>query len=105
VLTLVWLLGLQLHVQSVPFITKVVISNPAHDEVHSIQHYVIKFVNDAFFSCVPVSSTNKTDHYEITEILWKVTLNTITLAKKVNVFLILNNVYITLPQHLNAHVL
>ena len=25
---------------------KVVISNPAHDKVYSIQHYVIKFVSD-----------------------------------------------------------
>ena len=30
--------------QSVPF--KVVSSNPVHGEVYSIQHYVIKFVND-----------------------------------------------------------
>ena len=33
---------LQLPVQSVPIMTKVVSSNP----VHSIQHYVIKSVND-----------------------------------------------------------
>jgi hypothetical protein len=32
--------------QSVPIITKVVSSNPAHGEVYSIQHYVIKFVSD-----------------------------------------------------------
>ena len=31
-------------VQSVPIITKVESSNPAHGEVYSIQHYVIKFV-------------------------------------------------------------
>ena len=30
----------------VPSITNVVSSNPAHGEVYSIQHYVIKFVND-----------------------------------------------------------
>jgi hypothetical protein len=29
-----------------------------------------------------VSSTNKTDHHDITEILWKVALNTITLTLK-----------------------
>ena len=29
-----------------PITTKVVSSNPAHDEVCSIQHYVIKFVSD-----------------------------------------------------------
>jgi len=38
-----------------------------------VQHYVIKFVSD--FS--PVSSTIKTDHHDITEILLKVALNTI----------------------------
>ena len=33
--------------QSVPITTKVVSSNPAHGEMHnSIQHYVLKFVND-----------------------------------------------------------
>ena len=32
--------------QSVLITTKVVISNPVHDEVHSIQHYVIKFFSD-----------------------------------------------------------
>jgi len=29
-----------------PIATKVVSSNPAHGEVYSIQHYVIKFVSD-----------------------------------------------------------
>ena len=32
-------------VQSVPVTTKVVSLNLAHDEVYSIQHYVIKFVS------------------------------------------------------------
>ena len=32
--------------QSVPISTKVLSSNPAHGEVYSIQHYVIKFVSD-----------------------------------------------------------
>jgi len=32
--------------QSVPITTNVVSSNPAHGEVYSIQHYVIKFVSD-----------------------------------------------------------
>jgi hypothetical protein len=43
---IVWWLDLQLHPQSVPITTNVVSSNPAHGEVYSIQHYVIKFVND-----------------------------------------------------------
>ena len=40
------MVDLQLPVQSVPITTKVVSSNPVHGEVHSIQHYVIKFVSD-----------------------------------------------------------
>ena len=48
-----------------------------HGEVYSIQHYVIKFVSDlrqvgGFFSGTLVSSTNKTNHLVITEILLKV---------------------------------
>ena len=39
-------LDLQLPMQSVPITTKVVSLSPAHDEVYSIQHYVIKFVSD-----------------------------------------------------------
>jgi hypothetical protein len=56
-------------------------SNPANGEVYSIQHYVRKFVSDLRQVCdlllsTPVSSTNNID---ITEILWKVALSTITL--------------------------
>ena len=39
-------MDLQLPMESVPIITKVVGSNPADDDVYSIQHYVIKFVSD-----------------------------------------------------------
>ena len=48
-------------------------------EVYSTQHYVIKFVSLAgqcFFPGTPVFSTNKTDRYDIAEILLKVALNT-----------------------------
>ena len=38
--------GLQLPLQSVHITTKVMTSNAVHDEVYSIQHYVIKFVSD-----------------------------------------------------------
>ena len=38
--------GFTTTVQSVPITTKVVSSNPVQGEVHSIQHYVIKFVSD-----------------------------------------------------------
>ena len=68
--------------QSVPITTKVVSSNPVHDEVYSMQHYVIKFVSELigqWFS--PVSSTNKTDHHDIDEILLKVVLSTINQTK------------------------
>jgi hypothetical protein len=68
-------------VQSVPITTIVVSSNPAHGEVYLIQHYVIKFGSDLRQVGVPgtpVSSTNKINHHDITEILLKVALNTIT---------------------------
>jgi len=41
---------LQLPMQSVPITTNFVSLNPAHSEVHSIQHYVIKFVRLVVFS-------------------------------------------------------
>jgi hypothetical protein len=55
---------LRLHVQSVHISTNVVSWNPAHGEMYSIQHYVIKFASDmqkvdVFFPGNPVSSTNK----------------------------------------------
>jgi len=66
--------------QSVPITTKVVSLNPAHGEVYSIQLYVIKFVSELWqFS--PVSYTKKTD--DITELLLKVELNTITLTHNI----------------------
>jgi hypothetical protein len=46
VIIIVWWLDLQLHMQSVPISTNVVSSNPAHGDVYSIQHYVIKFISD-----------------------------------------------------------
>jgi hypothetical protein len=46
VVVVVWLLDLQLPVQTVLITTNVVSSNPANGEVYSIQHYVIKFVSD-----------------------------------------------------------
>ena len=50
----VWYLDLELHLESVYITTNVVSSNPVHDEVYSIQQYVIKFVRalrqvDGFF--------------------------------------------------------
>jgi hypothetical protein len=45
-----------------------------------MQHYIIKFVSDlrqvgGFSPGTPVSTTNKTDRHDITEILLKVALN------------------------------
>ena len=64
--------------QSKPITTKVVSSNFTHGEVYSIQYYVIKFSmtydRSVFFSGTPVSSTNKTNHHNITETLLKVAM-------------------------------
>jgi hypothetical protein len=46
VVVIVWYMDLQLPLQSVTITTNVVNSNPVHDEVYLIQHYVIKFVSD-----------------------------------------------------------
>ena len=45
-IVVVRLLELQLQEQYVPITTKDVSSNPVHGEVHSIQHYMTKFVSD-----------------------------------------------------------
>jgi hypothetical protein len=53
--------------------------NSVHGEVYSTQHYVIKFATGLWFSPgTPVSSINKTDCHDITEILLKVALNIMT---------------------------
>jgi hypothetical protein len=58
-----------------PITSKVVSSNPAHDEVYSI-HYILIL---AVICDRPVDfSTNKTDRHDITEKLLKLVLNTIT---------------------------
>jgi len=44
VVVITWLLDLQLPMQSVSITTNVASSNPAHGEVYSMQHYVMKFV-------------------------------------------------------------
>jgi hypothetical protein len=64
---------------SVPITTKDASLNPAHGEVYSIQHYVIKFVSDFrwFSPWYYSSSTKKTYHHDIAEILLKVALNII----------------------------
>ena len=73
---IVWYLDLQLPVQSVTITTNVVSLNPAHGQVNSIQHYAIVCQGLAtgrwFSQGTLVSSTNKTNRYDITEILLKV---------------------------------
>jgi len=63
-----------MYVQSVHIISKVVSSNPVRGEVYSIQHYVVKFVSDlrqvVGFLWVHRATI-------LTEILFKVALNTI----------------------------
>jgi len=58
---------------------------PARGKVYSIQHYVIKFVSDlrqvgGFLHVLRLPPPIKTDRQDITEILLKVVLNTITLT-------------------------
>ena len=57
-------------------------SNPVHGEEYVfLQYYVIKFASDlrqvsGFLRVLPVSSTNKPDRHDITEILLKMALTT-----------------------------
>jgi hypothetical protein len=61
----------------VPITTKVVSSKPIQGKVYSIQQYVIEVCR--WFSLgTPVSSTNKTGHHNINEILLQVAFNTLT---------------------------
>ena len=65
--------------------TKDLSSNPAHGEVYSIQHYVIKFVSDlrqvgGFLQLFRLPTIHKTDRNDIAEILLREALNTITLT-------------------------
>ena len=76
------IVGFTTIVQSVPITTKVVSLNPVHGEVYSIQHYVKQYVNalrqvSCFYPGIPVSFINKTDRYDIAEILLKVVSNII----------------------------
>ena len=78
--------------QSMPITTDVVSSSPVHGEVYSIQYYVIKFVSDlhqvigggGLSLGTLVSSTNKTDRHDSTEILLKVALKTFKPTKSTN---------------------
>ena len=56
-----------------------------HDEVYTIQHYAIKFVSARLgvSPVTPVSSTNKTERHDITEILLKVALSIINETNRI----------------------
>ena len=77
-----------------PITTKVLSSNPGHDEVYSIQHYVIRLSMAwgrsvvLVYKSTPVSSANKTNRQDIAEILLEVALNTIPLTHTVHTGLI-----------------
>ena len=78
--------------QSVPITIKVVSSNPVHDEVYSIQHYVIKFVSDwrQVGGFLRVSGLpHQKNRHDITEIFLKVALNTITQTPNPHILLFL----------------
>ena len=69
--------------------TNVVSSNPAHGEVYSIQHYVIKLISDSrqvgsFLRVFRFPPSIKLTGHDITEILLKVALSTITLTLYAN---------------------
>jgi hypothetical protein len=55
----------------VPITTNIESLNPAYSEVYLIQYYVIKFVSYLlrYSQSTPVSSTNKTDCHDTTELL------------------------------------
>ena len=67
--------------QSVLITNNVVSWNLAHGEGYSIQHYVIEYLSNLreVGGFLRVSSINKTNHRDITEILLKVALSTLTL--------------------------
>jgi hypothetical protein len=73
-------LDLPLPVQSDPITTDVVFKSRSV-EVFSKQHYLISF---PVTPGTPVSSTNKTDRHDVTEVLLKVALNTIKQTNKQN---------------------
>ena len=74
VVVIVWYLDLQLPMQSVSVINNAVISNPIQERCKLDTILCDKV---CILQCFPVSSINKTDRHDITEILLKVALNTI----------------------------
>ena len=87
VVVIIWLLDLQLPVQLVPITTKVVGSIEPHSWwgvfVTTLCGKVCQWLAAGrwFSPGIPVSSTNKTDRQDMTEILLKVMLTTINLSQ------------------------
>ena len=75
---IIWLLDLQLLMEWVPIMPEVVSSNPAHGEMYTVQHYVIKLVSDKQLGGFSEYSSFR--HHDITEILLKVAINTTKLT-------------------------
>ena len=81
-----------------------------HVEMYLIQPYVIQRLTEGlwlykFSTETPVSSTNKTDCHDITEILLKVAINTIKQTNKLNItFCELVSTCIS-PQHIALHII
>ena len=65
-----------------PITTDVLSSNLDQGEVYNIMWYSLSVTCDRFSPDPPVSSTNKTDRHDITEMLLKVALNIIKQTKK-----------------------
>ena len=71
---IVWWLDIQLAMQSVPITINILSLNPAHGGMYSIQHCDCLSVTcgrSKVFSD-DCTSTNKTDHHDVTVILLKV---------------------------------
>jgi hypothetical protein len=80
---------IHLTMQQVPFTTKIVSSNSAHGDVYSIQQNMTKFVRrlqqvGGFLVVCRFSPPIKTERHNITEILLKAALNTITASTLFN---------------------
>jgi plasmid replication initiation protein len=84
VVVIVWLLDLQPPMQSMPITTDVMSSNLDQGEVYNIMWYSLSVTCDR---SVVFSSTNKTYHHDITEILLKVALNTIKQTNSIYTYL------------------
>ena len=81
-----YLLDLQLPVQSVPITNNILSSNPAHHKTRCTRYNImwqslsVTCGRLVIFCRYSVSSTNKTNRHDITEIMLKMVLNTITLT-------------------------